>query len=432
MWFTRSLSGLMMAALTGAAFVAVSAPGQAAQYTMCAFRSGPQGPCTCKIDAGQAGEFTVVRKSFCRKKRPAAVEAAPPEEKAPAAGAQEVTAAPQAPPEKSSDIGPSAAPVTASGASGSKLDAVRARGKLRCGVNTGLIGFSSQNAAGTWVGLDADFCRAVAAAALGNPEKVEFVPLETSARFDALKSGEVDLLVRNTTWTMQRETELGLAFAGVLYFDGQGFLTNDERGLVSAQQLGGYKVCVESGTTSQANMLYYFRAHQIDAETKTFATREEMLKAYLAGECEAYSGDRSSLYADRAGFSDPAKHSILPEVISKEPLAPAVMDDDKEWAGIVRWTLSALINAEEVGLDRASAASNQPLTDDPQRLVEGAGATGTKLRLAKSWLRDVIAASGNYGEMFETNLGKSSPLGMSRSINALWKRGGIQYAPPMW
>lgn len=430
MWLKQSLRVLMMVALMSAAFVAASAPGQAAQYTMCAFRSGPQGPCTCKIDGGQAGEFTVVRKSFCRKKSPQ--EAATPKETAPDATPQDVSAAPQASPGPSEDVTPAAAPAVPAITPRSKLDAVRARGKLRCGVNTGLIGFSSQNAAGTWVGLDADFCRAVAAAALGNPEKIEFVPLETSARFDALKSGEVDLLVRNTTWTMDREMVLGLAFAGVLYFDGQGFLTNDERGLVSAQQLAGYKVCVESGTTSHANMLYYFKAHQIEAETKTFATREEMLKAYLAGECEAYSGDRSSLYADRASFSDPSKHSILPEVISKEPLAPAVMGEDLEWAGIVRWTLSALINAEEVGLDRASAASNQPLTDDPQRLVEGAGVSGAKLRLSKSWLRDVIAASGNYGEMFETNLGKSSPLGMSRSINALWKRGGIQYAPPMW
>lgn len=313
-----------------------------------------------------------------------------------------------------------------------KLDAVRQRGKLLCGVNTDLLGFSVRTETGVWAGLDVDFCRAVAAAVLEDADKVELVPIETNERFDALKDGRIDVLSRSTTWTMNREVDLGLTFAGVLYFDGQGFMTRDDRGLVSAQQLSGSKVCVEAGTTTEKNMAYFFKAHQVEAQTISLPTREETLKAYAEGTCDTYSGDRSALFSDRASFAEPAMHTILPEVISKEPLGPAVAGGDEEWAAIVRWSLAGLINAEEVGLDRKSAAQDGPLGDEAKRLVDGAGASGEKLRLGKSWLRGAVAAVGNYGEMFEANVGRESPLGMERGLNALWKRGGILIAPPMW
>jgi len=317
-------------------------------------------------------------------------------------------------------------------ATGPRLDQVRQRGKLLCGVNTGLLGFSARTESGVWSGLDVDFCRALAAAVLGDGDKVEFVPLETNERFDVLKEGRIDVLARNATWTMEREVDLGLRFAGVLYFDGQGFMTSDDRGFVSAQQLSGSKVCVEAGTTSEQNMAFFFKAHQIEAETKVFPTREEMLRAYANGDCDTYTGDRSALFSDRASFSEPLKHAILPEVISKEPLGPAVVKGDGEWIEIVRWTLAGLINAEEVGLDRRLAGSADTLSGDQQRLVDGAGASGAALRLDKAWLRTAVAAVGNYGEMFEANVGKGSALGMERGLNALWKRGGILTAPPMW
>ncbi|MGE0022778.1 MAG: amino acid ABC transporter substrate-binding protein [Hyphomicrobium sp.] len=309
---------------------------------------------------------------------------------------------------------------------------MRQRGKVLCGVNTGLIGFSARTETGVWAGLDVDFCRALAAATLGAADKVEFVPLETNVRFNALKDGTIDVLARNTTWTMDREVELGLSFAGVLYFDGQAFMTRDERGFVSAQQLSGSKVCVEAGTTTEKNMAYYFKQQQIEAQTMALPTRAEVLKAYASGACDTYSADRSALFSDRASLAEPMQHTILPEVISKEPLGPVVLKGDDEWAEIVRWTLAGLINAEEVSLDKASAASADALADDAQRLVDGAGASGAKLRLDKTWLRTAVAGVGNYGEMFEANVGKGSALGMERGLNALWKRGGILTAPPMW
>ena len=256
--------------------------------------------------------------------------------------------------------------------------------------------------------------------------------VDTASRFDALKSGKIDLLARNTTWTMDRDVALGLEFAGILYIDGQGFMTSDERGLVSAQQLAGLKVCAESGTTSEANAAYYFKSHDSSAELKSFPSRPAMMEAYGKGECDAVSGDRTSLFAQRAGLAEPEQHAVLPEVISKEPLGPVVLQDDREWIETVRWTLAGLINAEEVGLTKELAAGDAPLEGDQARLVEGAGKNGEALGLAPTWLRDVVKSVGNYGEMFEADLGKGSPLGMERGINALWKRGGVLYAPPMW
>ncbi len=428
-----------------------------AAYRLCALRSGPSGPCTCVAD--KPGEYVVAPGRFCRKTPPADKAAAKPEADAPERSAEaakpedaappapeaapanaEATGAPVAPAPAAPQPAPAApAPaVTAAPAPAAipapagRLAAIKARGKLICGVNPNLLGFSLQNAAGQWVGIDADFCRALAAAVFADASKVEFVPLETNERFEALKSGKIDVLSRNTTWTMGREVEMGLEFAGVLYFDGQGFMTSDERGLVSAQQLAGASVCVEQGTTTADNMAFYFKSHQIDVEIKPFATRAELVKAYLAGTCDAYSGDRSSLFADRAGFDAPEKHAVLPEVISKEPLGPVVLKDDRIWAEIVRWTLAGLVNAEEVGLTKAVAAAPAPPKGEIERLLDGAGHNGEQLGLQRTWLKDAVLASGNYGEMFDTNLGKTSPLGMDRGINALWKRGGILYAPPMW
>ena len=430
----------------------------AAAYKFCAFRSGSAGPCTCKSDADGPGQWTVVSRGNCRRAdkadnpatapnaatgvNPAAAESPAPApaasvDSAPAATAP-ATAEPAAaavPPSvnteapKTSHITTGALPAEG----GAKLKDIRKRGKLLCGVNTGLLGFAAQSASGEWTGLDADFCRAVAAAVFAYATKVEFVPIETSARFEALQSGKVDLLSRNTTWTMNRDVDLNLDFAGVLYLDGQSFMTTEERGLVSAQQLAGGKVCVEAGTTTQSNTIYYFKTQNISAEIVALPSRTELVKAYLSGACDAYSGDRSSLFADRAGFEDPLKHAILPEVISKEPLGPVVRDDDKDRSEIAKWVLAALINAEEAGLDKATAAdASKPVSADAERLIGGAGSSGAKLGLKASWLRDVVAAVGNYGEMFEANVGKNSPVGMDRGLNALWKKGGILYAPPMW
>lgn len=465
-------SSIVLSSLGLAAVMAVSVLSSAqAAYKLCAFRDGPRGPCTCKADGDGPGQFTQAPKSRCRVEAkeaapkeaapdaaampdaaPAAAEApatetpadppakaaaapaaeaapepAPTPEPAPAADPTPAAPSPSAPPETTAAIPPQPAQDRTG-----KLDEVRARGKLLCGVNTGLLGFSAKTEAGVWAGLDVAFCHALAAAVFGDAEKAEFVPLETNERFVALTSGKIDVLSRNTTWTMNREVDLGLRFAGILYFDGQGFMTSDERGFVSAQQLDGSKVCVEAGTTSEKNMAFFFKAHQIEAEVKTFPTREQTLDAYKSGVCDTFSGDRSALYSFRASLPEPGQHSILPEVISKEPLGPVVLKADAEWAEIVQWTLAGLVNAEEVGLDRASAASTDALSDDAQRLVDGAGASGEKLRLSKTWLRDVIAAVGNYGEIFEANVGKASPLGMDRGLNALWKRGGILSAPPMW
>lgn len=437
MSMTRLLSGLGAGLLLSTA-CAVTSPSSAA-YKLCALRDGPRGPCTCKSEGDGAGQFTVVPKSRCKSAAPSAAPAAAADAAAPSDAAAATTAQGAAPahavPAAPAVALPTEAAAQITGAlpaSGGRLDQVRQRGKLLCGVNTGLLGFSARTESGLWAGLDVDFCRALAAAALGDGDKVEFVPLETNERFDALKEGRIDVLSRNTTWTMTREVDLGLRFAGVLYFDGQGFMTGDERGFVSAQQLSGSKVCVEAGTTSEKNMAFFFKAHQIEAQAMVFPTREEMLKAYATGDCDTYTGDRSALFSDRASFSEPTKHSILPEVISKEPLGPAVLKGDGEWTEIVTWTLAGLINAEEVGLDKRSAGSTDPLGDDQQRLVDGAAASGASLRLDKAWLRTAIATVGNYGEMFDANVGKGSALGMERGLNALWKRGGILTAPPMW
>lgn len=420
----HSILGLAAALVSMTMVSAASAQ----SYRLCALRDGAKGPCTCELKGGVPGEFVTVARSRCRS--PAAAKKPDPATAVPQAAA---AAAEPAAPVAASAAAPPAAKILETGGLpvSRRIVDIRARGKLLCGVNTDLLGFSKQTESGSWTGLDVDFCRAVGAAVFGDASKVEFVPVDTAERFDALKSGKIDLLARNTTWTMDRDVQ-GLEFAGILYLDGQGFMTRDDRGLVSAQQLGGLRVCVEAGTTSEANASYYFKAHNSDAVLQSFATQDAMLEAYAKGECDAISGDRSALFSERAEFTDPETHAILPEVISKEPLGPVVLQDDQGWVEVVRWTLAGLINAEEVGLTRQKAAGEAALEGDAARLVEGAGKSGESLGLSQSWLRDVIKTVGHYGEMFETDLGKGSPLGMERGINALWKRGGVLYAPPMW
>jgi general L-amino acid transport system substrate-binding protein len=428
----RSRGGFAAVAAV-AGFLAFAAEAAAQSYRLCALRDGARGPCTCEVKGGVPGEYVTAARSRCRP----APTAQKPDVAATPATPQAAAGTPAAVPPAQSAAAPVATSTTPAAIETGGLPAsrkvmdVRARGKLLCGINTDLLGFSKQTDAGSWIGLDVDFCRAVAAAVFGDANKVEFVPVDTAARFDTLKAGKIDLLARNTTWTMDRDVA-GLEFAGILYIDGQGFMTSDERGLVSAQQLSGLKVCVESGTTSEANAGYYFKTHELDVEVVSFPNRAAMLAAYGKGECDAVSGDRTSLFSDRAGLSEPEKHAVLPEVISKEPLGPVVLQDDREWIEVVRWTLAGLVNAEEAGLTKQTASGGGALEGDAARLVEGAGRNGETLGLSKVWLRDVVGAVGNYGEMFDLDLGKGSPLGMERGINALWKRGGVLYAPPMW
>jgi general L-amino acid transport system substrate-binding protein len=419
----------VVAAITG--LLAASGAASAQDYRFCALRDGARGPCTCETKGGAPGEYVEVTRSRCRAAAVAQKTAPTPTPTAAPASAAATSAAP-APAPATASREPVAQIETGGLPSSRKILDVRSRGKLLCGINPDLLGFAKQTDAGSWVGLDVDFCRAVAAAVFGDASKAEFVPVDTANRFEALKSGKIDLLARNTTWTMDRDVVMGFEFAGLLYIDGQGFMTSDERGLVSAQQLAGLRVCVESGTTSEANAGYYFKAHDIEAELKKYPDRAAMLAAYEKGECEAISGDRTSLFSDRSRLAEPDKHAVLPEVISKEPLGPVVLQDDHGWIEVVRWTLAGLLNAEEVGLTKELATGEAPLTGDGARLVEGAGKSGETLGLSPTWLRDVVKSVGNYGEMFETDLGKGSPLGMDRGINALWKRGGVLYAPPMW
>lgn len=306
------------------------------------------------------------------------------------------------------------------------LKTVQERGKLVCGVSEGLLGFSAQPAGDSWEGFDVDFCRSVAAAVLGDADKVTYVPLSAVDRFAALSSGKIDILSRNTTWTLNRDVDLELEYAGVSYYDGQGFMTHVDNGLSSALQLSGRKLCVLEGTTTIANAKAFFSRAKIDVEIREFAKREDALEAYEKRECAAFTSDSSALASARTRMEVPDDHILLPEVISKEPLGPVVRQDDPNWVEIVRWTLFMLINAEEVGWS-SNRADKMP---ESSSLVIS-GDIAAKLGLKESWARDVIAAVGNYGEIFERNLGKGSRLKLERGINALWTQGGILYAPPM-
>lgn len=306
------------------------------------------------------------------------------------------------------------------------LDDVRARDKLVCGVSEGLGGFSEQDGAGVWQGFDVDFCRAVAAAVLGDTEKVDYVPLSAEARFAALTDGKIDLLSRNSTWTMSRDLDLGLDFPGTSYFDGQGFLIPAIFGAISPLELDGATICVVSGTTTEANAAAYFEKAGLTVSFLSFAERPQARAAYAAAKCDAYTADRSALAAERAELPVPEDHVILKDVISKEPLGPVVRDSDPQWTSLIRWTLFALIDAEEQGLGAAAMAGAG--SDDAKRM----GAPAVKsLGLPEDWLVKVLAGVGNYAEIFDRNLGEDTPMQLSRGVNALWTQGGILYAPPM-
>lgn len=306
------------------------------------------------------------------------------------------------------------------------LDDVRARGALNCGVSEGLIGFSVAGENKQWSGFDVDYCHALAAAVLGDPAKVNFVPLSATTRFDALTSKKIDVLSRNTTWTLGRDVVMGFEFLGVSYYDGQGFLTRRENGLSSALQLTQATICVLAGTTTETNAKKYFADNKVAVTIKPFKDRAELVKAYDAKACDVYSADRSGLASDRLRLAQPDDHMLLPEVISKEPLGPVVRQDDPQWADIGRWVLFLLIDAEEAGWTKAMAADSAK-----PPMIEAAADVDAKLGLSKGWCRRVIAAVGNYGEIFTRNVGEDSKLGLARGVNELWKRGGILYAPPM-
>jgi general L-amino acid transport system substrate-binding protein len=317
-------------------------------------------------------------------------------------------------------------------ASAQTLTAVKERGTLNCGVSQGLLGFSNMDEKGVWTGFDVDFCRAVAAAILDDPTKVTFVPLDAVARFTALQSNKIDVLSRNSTWTMSRENSLGLMFAGVAYYDGQGFLVRRDTGIDTALQLGDKTVCTQTGTTTELNLNDYFRANGMNLKVLAVGTAEESLKAYDDRKCDVLTSDVSQLYAERLRLTTPDSHIILPEVISKEPLGPAVRQGDDQWFNLIKWTLYSLINAEELGvnsttIDEATKSSNPNI----RRLVGTEGEFGKQLGLTNDWAVRAIRAVGNYGEIYERNVGTQSRLSIPRGLNALWTQGGIQYAPPV-
>ena len=322
--------------------------------------------------------------------------------------------------------------VAASSGHAQTLAAVNARGVLNCGSHQGLAGFGLPDAQGNWTGLDVDFCRAVAAAIFGDAKKVKFVPLTAKDRFTALQSGEVDVLARNTSWTSSRDTSLGLNFTGVNYYDGQGFMVRRELKVKSALELSEAAVCVGQGTTTELNLADYFRGNKMKLKTVTFATNDETVKAYEAGRCDVFTTDSSALYAERLRFAKPDDHEVLPEIISKEPLGPAVRHGDDQWFDIVKWVHYAMVNAEEAGvtskdIDEMLKSENP----DIKKLVGTEGNYGEQLGLTKDWVVRIVRHVGNYGEVFERNVGEGSPLKIKRGLNALWTKGGLQYAPPI-
>jgi len=317
-------------------------------------------------------------------------------------------------------------------ASAQTLKTVKDRGMLNCGSNGTLAGFGLPDAQGKWTGLDVDYCKALAAAVLGDPNKVKFVPLSAKDRFTALQSGEVDVLARNTTWTSSRDTSLGLNFVGVNYYDGQGFMVRKALKVNSALELNGASVCVQQGTTTELNLSDFFRAHNMQVKTVTFATANEAVKAYDAGRCDAYTTDASGLYAERLRLAVADDHIVLPEVISKEPLGPAVRHGDDQWFDIAKWTLFALVNAEELGMTQKNVDEMLKSTNpDVKRLVGTEGNYGEQLGLSKDWAVQIVKAVGNYGEVFDRNVGANSPLKIDRGLNKLWNKGGVVYAPPV-
>lgn len=327
----------------------------------------------------------------------------------------------------------SAVALIGSAAFAGTLADVKARGELNCGSNAGLAGFSAPDANGVYQGFDVDFCRAIAAAVLGDPMKVKVIPLSSETRFTALSAGEVDLLSRTTTWTYSRDTDLKLDFVGVSYYDGQGFMVKKSLGVSSAKELDGATVCIQTGTTTELNLADFFKANGMTYEPVPLKDNAEAEAQYSAGSCDVYTTDASGLAATRATFKDASEHIILPEIISKEPLSLTVRHGDNEWADIVKWTFNALLTAEELGITAANVAEMAAAPgENPEinRLLGTEGELGAMMGLDKDWAVRAIAARGNYGEIFEANIGEATPIALSRGLNALWTQGGLQYSPP--
>lgn len=309
---------------------------------------------------------------------------------------------------------------------------VKARGVLNCGVNTGLVGFAAPDANGNWTGFDVDICKAVAAAVLGDPSKVKYVPTTASFRYQALADNEVDLLARNSTWTFMHDTEGEMDFVAVNYYDGQGFMVRKDLNVSSAKELEGVTVCAQAGTTTELNLADYFKANNMKFELLSVDSNAQGEQQYVAGACDAYTTDASALAATRAAFADPENHIVLPEIISKEPLGPAVRHGDNLWADVVRWTFYALVAAEEYGVTSKNIEELVKSSSNPEvlRLLGVTGELGAKLGLDNEWAKRAVQASGNYGEIFAANIGEQTPIGLARGLNAQWTQGGLLYAPP--
>ena len=325
-----------------------------------------------------------------------------------------------------------AATAMAGTASAGTVDDVRAKGFLQCGVSTGVAGFAFTDDKGDWQGFDPAVCKAVAAALFGDSTKVKYTPTTGKTRFEALKSGEIDMLARNTTWTYSRDVDLKLTFVGVNYYDGQGFMAPKELGVASAKELDGASVCIQTGTTTELNLADFFRSNKISYEPVPIETNAEGSKNYQAGRCDVYTTDASGLAATRSTFENPNDHVILPEIISKEPLGPLVRHGDDQWADVVRWTLNAMIIAEELGITSQNVADLAKNSDNPEikRLLGVEGKYGEMLGLAPDWAVKVISQVGNYGEVYDRFLGPETPIGLERGLNAQWTDGGLIYSPP--
>ena len=312
------------------------------------------------------------------------------------------------------------------------LEDVQAAGELKCGINTGLPGFAYTDDMGRWTGFDVAYCRALAAAVLGDADKISFVNLTGANRFPALQAGEIDVLSRNTTWTLSRDVDLGLTFVGVNYYDGQGFIGRRALGVMSATELDGASVCIQTGTTTELNLADFFRTNNMSYEPVPIETNAEARAAYEADRCDVYTTDASGLAATKATFDDPEAHIVYPEIVSKEPLGPLVRHGDDQWADIARWVLNALIIAEELGVDQGNVEDMAMGTDHPEinRMLGSEGSYGEMLGLDAKWAVRAIAAEGNYAEIFDRYIGPDTALGLQRGLNALYKDGGILYAPP--
>ena len=326
-----------------------------------------------------------------------------------------------------------AALTAASVAQAGTLEDVRAKGFIQCGVSQGLPGFSNPDDQGNWTGIDVDLCRAVAAAVFGDANAVKYTPLSAKQRFTALSSGEIDILSRNTTWTMTRDTQLGLNFAGVNYYDGHGMMVPTALGVNSATELDGANICTNTGTTTELNITDYFRANGMSFNLVAFEKADEVVAAYDAGRCDVYTTDRSGLAAQRTKLTNPDNHKVLPEIISKEPLGPVVRQGDDQWFNIVRWSLNAMINAEEMGITSANInkLTYNDKTPAEARFIGTEGKFGEELGLANDWAYKIISQVGNYAESYDRNVGPNTPLKLDRGVNALWSQGGILYAAPI-